>query len=411
MARFLLDITRFISRIGRGQPTGIDRVEIEYIREIARRDRNGLALARLGKTFVLVPIDAAVSALGRLEQGRPVGRWGVKDAFRFKLPQAERKARQFFRASAVHSGRDLKTLLQGVSLGGVEYVNVGHSNLAPLVFDALRKSGVARITVMIHDMIPLDFPQFTRRGIPKQFAERMQAVACYADRIICNSADTEARVTHYFSDWGSGATTLVAHLGVEPLIPQTPPQVDPLSFVVLGTIEPRKNHKILFQAWEELARDQPTERMPRLHVVGKRGWNNAPVFDYLDKAALANGPIVEHTNLRDEQLSQLIASSAALLFPSHAEGYGLPALEAAQLGVPVICSDIPVFHEILGKTASYLPVDDAVRWAETVRSVANRTTVSPARAEITDLPHGIPTWHSHFRHVFGHTDPGDFMDE
>lgn len=403
MARFLLDITRFISRIGRGHPTGIDRVEIEYIREIARRDGNSLALARLGQGFVVVPIAAVVSALDRLQQGDPVGRWGAKDAFRLKLPKAERKARQFFRASALYSGRNLAAVLQGLDLRSVEYVNVGHSNLSPQVFSALRAGGVARITVMVHDMIPLDFPQFTRAGIPEQFARRLEAVAQSADRIICNSADTQARVKHYFDGWGSDAETLVAHLGVEPLIPQDKVAVDPLSFVVLGTIEPRKNHQILFQAWEQLAQDHPAERMPRLHVVGKRGWDNAPVFAYLDEAALTDGPIIEHDNLPDKQLAQLIAGSAALLFPSHAEGYGLPALEAAQLGVPVICSDIPVFREILGEAATYLPAGDAMRWAETVRSVANRTTDLPVRGEITDLPQGIPTWNSHFRHVFGDT--------
>ncbi|WP_069298447.1 glycosyltransferase family 4 protein [Neptunicoccus sediminis] len=403
MARFLLDITRFISRFGRGHPTGIDRVEIEYIREIAHRDGNSFALARLGQGFVVVPITAVISALDRLERGEPVGRWGAQDGFRLKLPQAERKARQFFRASAIHAGRDLTKVLQGLDLRSMEYVNVGHSNLSPQVFTALRASGVARITVMVHDMIPLDFPQFTRAGIPEQFARRMQAVAQFADRIICNSAHTEARVKHYFNGWGATAETLVAHLGVAPLFPQDRGAVDPLSFVVIGTIEPRKNHQILFQAWEQLAQSLPAERMPRLHVVGKRGWDNAPVFAYLDKAATGNGPIIEHDNMSDKQLAQLIANSAALLFPSHAEGYGLPALEAAQLGVPVICSDIPVFREILGGAATYLPAGDATRWAETLRSVANRTTDLPIRGEITDLPQGIPTWRSHFRHVFGDT--------
>ncbi|PLS22754.1 glycosyltransferase family 4 protein [Neptunicoccus cionae] len=408
MGRYLLDVTRFISRIGRGNPTGIDRVEIEYIREVARRDAESLAFARLGRSFAVLPIGAVLTALDRLENGTQLGRWGLQDAFRLKLPKAQRKARQFFRASALFAGRDLETVLRKVDLGGVEYVNVGHSNLSVQVFTALRGAGVARITVMVHDMIPLDFPQFTRAGIPEQFTLRMKAVAQFADRIVCNSAHTEDRVRHFFSGWGAQSETVVAHLGVEPLIPQDMPPVDPLSFVVLGTIEPRKNHQVLFQAWEELAGMQPAGRMPRLHVVGKRGWDNAPVFEYLDTSVSDNGPIFEHADLPDAELSSLIAGSAALLFPSYAEGYGLPALEAAQLGVPVICSDIPVFHEILGEAATYLPVDDPARWAETVRSVANRTPESHVRREITDLPQGIPTWKSHFRHVFGDTDPSHF---
>nr|WP_323778166.1 glycosyltransferase family 1 protein [Amylibacter sp.] len=411
MGRFLIDITRFISRIGRGHPTGIDRVETEYITAVARLDPNSLALAKLGQDFILLPVHSVVAAINQIEQGQVLGRLGRADFFRLKLPRAQRMARQYFRSAAVHSNKDMLLLLAQMDLSQTEYVNVGHSNLTELVLSALRAAGCAKISVMIHDMIPLDYPQFTKAGIPDQFRRRMMAVAKNADRVICNSADTQARVRVYFSEWESTAQTIVAHLGVEPMAPKSPPEIDPTSFVVLGTIEPRKNHETLFQAWEKLAAELPAEQMPKLHIVGKRGWNNQQVFDFMDTSPLMGKHIFEHADLGDEALANLIANSAALLFPSFAEGFGLPALEAAQLGVPVICSDLPVFHEILGGAATYLPNDDPARWAQSVQSVANRTMESPFTREITDFPVEIPRWHSHFRHVFGHTEDRQNVNE
>ena len=400
MGRFLIDITRFISRIGRGLPTGIDRVEIEYIKEVARLDPTSLALAKLGRDFILLPVQSVVAAITQLEQGQPLGRMGRADFFRLKLPRAQRMARQYFRKVAVQPGREIPQF----DLSQTEYLNVGHSNLTETVLGAVRAAGCTKISIMVHDMIPLDYPQFTKDGIPEQFRRRMMVVAKYADRVICNSADTQGRVQAYFSAWGSTPDTIVAHLGVEPMTPKATPVVDAKSFVVLGTIEPRKNHQILFEAWENLAETVPDAQMPNLHVVGKRGWNNQRVFTFLDSAPLMGRHIFEHNNLRDAELASLIANSAALLFPSHAEGFGLPALEAAQLGVPVICSDLPVFHEILGRAATYLPVDDPARWAQSVQSVANRTIKTPSGREIPDIPPKIPRWGPHFRHVFGHTD-------
>lgn len=411
MGRFLIDMTRFISRVGRGHPTGIDRVEIEYIKEVARLDPGSLALAKLGRDFILFPVQSAVAAIQTLEQGKPLGRMGRADFFRLKLPRAQRMARQYFRSAAVRSGRDMAQLLAQVDLAQTEYLNLGHSNLTEPVLSALRAAGCGKISVMIHDMIPLDYPEFTKAGIPDQFRRRMMAVAKTADRVICNSANTESRVRTYFSDWGSTADTIVAHLGVEPMTPKSIVEIDAKSFVVLGTIEPRKNHETLFRAWESLAAELPDDQMPRLHVVGKRGWNNQQVFAFLDGSPLIGRHIFEHADFDDDALAGLIARSAALLFPSHAEGFGLPALEAAQLGVPVICSDLPVFHEILGGAATYLPDDDPARWAQSVQSVANRTMESPFRREIPDIPLKIPRWHSHFRHVFGHTDDRQNVNE
>ena len=403
MTRYLIDITRFISRIGRGKPTGIDRVEIAYLSELSARDPACLAVAKMGKDYVLLNAKDAVAGMSTLQNGRTLGRLGMRDFYRLKLPKEQRQARQYFRAVAIKTSPDPNGLFGGNALQGVEYVNVGHSNLTDLFLSAVSKAGCAKITAMVHDMIPLDFPEYTRDGITEQFQTRMQSLARHSDRIICNSADTEARVKHYFSTWGADPETVVAHLGVEPMqTPRNPRNAQPY-FVCLGTIEPRKNHMFLLRIWENLAKSLPTDDVPGLHIIGRRGWNNEDVFAFLDTSPLMGKHIFEASDINDKELGKEIAQSAGLLFPSFAEGFGLPALEAAQMGVPVICSDLPVFREILGDGAAFLNVNDADIWAETIQSVAQKTKNGLDTTGLAPKLKSIPRWDSHFCHVFGDT--------
>lgn len=404
MSHYIFDITRFISRIGRGKPTGIDRVDIAYLAELSRRDPNCLTVAKIGTDYVLGRADDAVKALRSLQSGKTVGRLGWRDFYRLKLPKEHRRARQFFRFHAIASSKSPRTLLEGRSLAELEYVNVGHSNLSDEFLGALHNAGCPKITVMIHDMIPLDFPQYTRAGITEQFEMRMKSVAKFAHRIICNSADTEMRVRHYLTKWDARVETVVAHLGVEPLGTLKIERNAQPYFVCLGTIEPRKNHALLFDVWDRLAEGNVASDIPELHIIGRRGWNNEAVFNYLDTAPLMGTKITERSDLTDADLALEINHCAALVFPSFAEGFGLPALEAAQMGVPVICSDLPVFREILEGYATFLDPNDVNAWAETLRTVAEMTKNDGIDGKFTNQPHDVPRWESHFCHVFNDTE-------
>src|SRR5262249_41515194 len=93
-------------------------------------------------------------------------------------------------------------------------------------------------------------------------------------------------------------------------------------FVVLGTIEPRKNHLLLLNVWRQLAeRGGPT---PKLVIVGARGWENEQIVDVLDRGLLTRPHVLEVSGLKAAALLRLIKNARALLMPSFAEGYGLP---------------------------------------------------------------------------------------
>ncbi len=404
MKRQILDITRTVSRVGKGFPTGIDRVERAYIQEFIDRFEKPLFLAKLKDDFAVIDVKSMAKFVNAEFGEKLIGNIGVRDAFRFKLPKQQRLARSFIRKQAGSQFKinELEKKFSQDFPDGFEYTNIGHSNLHSDFLSCLKPAGCTKIRVMIHDMIPLDFPQYCKEKTPREFKEKMSAVANTADVIICNSEYTKTRVQAYYSQMSATVSYIVAYLGVNPSFKiQEKRKNKPLSFVILGTIEARKNHSLLLDAWEELFKRIPIEQMPVLHIVGKRGWENNAFFDRLKASDLYGDKIIEHNLMDDAQLNDLLSSATALLFPSFAEGYGLPAIEAQAVGIPVICSDIPVFKELLGKAASFLPSDQSGPWVDKLLKLVAKNAAAREKLTKSLQDVEIPSWSAHFCHVLG----------
>ncbi len=353
-------------------PTGVDRVELAYLRHLPTRPEPVFAIARTTLGYVLLTGDGLAAITARITGDVP---WGPTDrlanlARRKPVPvrQAESDLRRF--AFDRCRPRRLGDMLARHLPQGTAYLNTGHSNLSERMLWSLRHRAGARIAVLIHDTIPLDFPQFQRLGTPDRFRALLKRVRTGADLIICNSHHTKDCVTRHMGEWGDVPPVIVAHLGID--LPKPGPLPDGLRvqapyFVMLGTIEPRKGHELLLDVWQDLSTELGSNT-PQLLIIGRRGWNNKPVFDRLD-AMPTNGPIRELTGLNDGAVATLLSGANALLFPSHAEGFGLPPVEAASLGVPVICSDLPVIHEVLGDIPVYVSVTARYQWKENIENL------------------------------------------
>ena len=362
----LLDITRLIRRAGRIL-TGVDRVEMAYLSGFLSQPEPVFGLVRTSFGYVLLDQTGLVQIKRQLCGEESFGKLDILSWLPRGLTTTQRQALASVRKLSIGRATpwQLTKLLADHLPQKTSYVNVGHSNLTERVFRGLKISLGAQISIMIHDVIPLDFPEFQRPGTVDVFRGKLRRVQEYADLVIYNSADTQRRSENYFTKWGDLPKSIVSHLGTETPVPD-PSFALPTRpyFVTVSTIEPRKNHALLLDIWENLGLDAP-----ELHICGGRGWNNKAVFDRLD--SLPEGSKVSERNeLNDSSLAALVQGSQGLLFPSHAEGFGLPLVEAAALGVPILCNDLEVLRETLGDIPVYAKVSDSYLWDKIVKELA-----------------------------------------
>lgn len=386
----LLDLTRSVSRLGRGPMTGIDRVEAAWAAELVKQEKPAFALIRSTAGFLLLDRAGMAALFGAALPDRAdlLARLGHRR--RPLWARAETLARRLAVARCSRIG--LARMLRHRFPEGAEYLNLGHANLTDRVLRQIR-AAAGRVTVLIHDTIPLDHPGLARAGTAETFRQKLAAVARHADRVVHLTQASRLLTEAQLARLGRVPPGLVAPLGVSAPIPDAaalPAGLD-LSrpyFVALGTIEPRKNIGLLLDVWQVLP--DP----PLLFLVGARGWAGADLLARLDGLA-AGGPVQELNGLPDGAVAALLASARALLFPSLAEGFGLPPLEAAALSRPVIALDLPVLRETMVDYPVYLKASNRYSWAATIQELVQTT----GRAGPKDTRIVLPTWDAHFNTV------------
>ena len=150
---------------------------------------------------------------------------------------------------------------------------------------------------------------------------------------------------------------------------------------------------MIYPGW--LAEKDP-ENCPHLFIIGKRGWEAEQVFDLLDRSHTIKKVVTEVKNCQDDELINYIKHSQALLFPSFAEGYGLPLIEALAINTPVIASDLPVFKEISADIPEYIDPLDATAWQAKILEYANPTSRQRALQKAKIPSFSVPSWQEHF---------------
>jgi glycosyltransferase involved in cell wall biosynthesis len=418
MARVVLDITRLLTRIGHDVATGVDRVELAHAIRLLDTDRHETTFAAIlgGKARALD------TRLVELLLRRLVIRWGRKGSpggrdltgrFLGIDPEllADESPRQWggrltrpgigmkalvtaIRARALAGGD--RTLAQTGARGAL-YLHLSHLRLdhRPPFSRLARKLGF-RLVVFVHDLIPLKYPEYSRPQEAERHARRLSTALELAESFAVNSEDTKESLLEYARSNGLREPPItVAPLGIDPAFRTNRAPLDlPPYFVTVGTIEPRKNHLMLLHLWRSLA--EQGANPPKLLVVGRRGWENENVVDLLERSHSVRAHVLETNHLPDDTLGIVIAGARALLFPSFAEGYGLPLVEALALGTPVIASDLSAFREVGQDIPEFLDPIDGKGWSEAVADYARPD--SERRAEqLRRLAHfKPPTWEAHF---------------
>lgn len=394
MPHVILDVSRLLACGTKAAPSGIDRVEMAYARHWASAPEGRctfVAQAMLGD-HVALPWRAVVGLVTSLG-----------DAWRLGDPsgQQARRARRLavalrWRVMAGMGQRELARRLREPD--AKTFLLVSHRALdRERPIRSMRDAGCTFVP-LIHDLIPTTHPEYARPGQAERHLRRIRTTAALSDAIIVNSAHTEAALRPHLGGRGSPPSVLVAPLGIDP--PPAPAMALPADpyFVVLGTIEPRKNHLLLLHLWRDMAA-QMGGRVPHLVVIGRRGWENENVIDILERCDALRGVVREVGQVSDREVGELLRGARALLFPSFAEGYGLPLAEALALGVPAICSDLPALREVGNAVPDYLDPLDGRAWRDAILDYA--APGSAAReAQMARLSGwSAPCWNRHFEAV------------
>jgi glycosyltransferase involved in cell wall biosynthesis len=147
--------------------------------------------------------------------------------------------------------------------------------------------------------------------------------------------------------------------------PAGPAAMEGEYLLFLGLRIPHKNLDGLIRAFLGIAEEFPGIR---LVIAGSR-YSTPDMVDQWKEDPRLKGKLVEILDPTDEEIARLFAGAKAFVFPSFAEGFGLPPLEAMASGVPVVCSDIPVFREVYGEAVCYVDPKDSNSIVDGIRRV------------------------------------------
>jgi len=252
----------------------------------------------------------------------------------------------------------------------------------------LKAQGI-KITAVVYDVIPLKNPDFFQSRLrdiySKWFAwvvENADGFACISKTVrdevrelveigkICKMPERRAFSYFYLGselDLKSGTTHQPAAL-VDVFSTDSP------VFLAVGTLEPRKNHSYLLDAFDRL---WESGSKVRLCLVGNGGWKCEELINRISKHPRTGKSLFWFKKLGDDGLEYAYRHADALVMSSHAEGFGLPIVEALQRGLPVMASDIPVFREIGGEFVAYFDLGDSKSLEKLVLTY-ERTRLVPA---------------------------------
>lgn len=250
---------------------------------------------------------------------------------------------------------------------------------------------------IIYDLLPWSHAQFFAPLFCAQFKRWLAEMIPLADACVCISHATADALRQFAA--AERLADALPPVGVFPLGTNLTPTVsEPRQevatvfrkadrpFLMVGTIEPRKNHALVLDAFERFWAAGGTAP---LVVIGRRGWQCEATLRRFTALAAAGRPFTHIGDGTDADLQYAYRHARCLIFPSIAEGFGLPILEALAQGLPAIASDIPVHREVAGDLATYIPLGDPGQLAELLQSIENGSTVLTAPAPGTVH---LPTW-------------------
>jgi glycosyltransferase involved in cell wall biosynthesis len=406
--RFLFDLTSLAD--WKGPPVGITRVEMELARRARRHlgadltfciyDKYRNVILRLDEILASGILSGSLQIrIGAPQAASPptwrskLRRLLLRNGTVFRLIQKMRghgptrdEVRDLQRAEFEHGSPNTLSAatLEPAELGpDTVVISAGHDwqykDLRAL--RRLKDQHRFQYWATVYDLIPILFPHYLVPAYIQTMTEYFRQLPLLCDQVLCISERTR-------QDWGAfckdrGFREVRSHtfpLGSDIRSLESEPRARTLPKELMGkryalyvsTIEARKNHRVLYDAWDECVRGKKISvERDRLVFVGRRGWLVDNLLHEIAVNPATRESIVLLHDVSDADLELIYRESAFVLFPSHYEGFGLPVAEALCHHKPCITSDAGSLPEIGDDLVLRLHPRDTISWTQTIAHFMN----------------------------------------
>ncbi len=252
-----------------------------------------------------------------------------------------------------------------------------------------------KVAFVIYDILAITHSQFFRANLSQRFAEWFDQVMENSDLLLAISDTVRDQLRELIRQRMGGTREprpLVEsfHLGAEldmrhdgayirpPVRAALAPTAGAPPYVMVGTVEPRKNHQTALDAFDRL---WERGRDSRLFVIGRRGWECTDLERRMLSHPQYGRKLFWFPDMSDSELNYCYQKARGVVFASWGEGFGLPIVEGLQAGRPVIASDLPVHREVAGNHVAYFnpaSSEELAAWIERLETNGVLPGVAPA---------------------------------
>jgi glycosyltransferase involved in cell wall biosynthesis len=237
-------------------------------------------------------------------------------------------------------------------------------------------------TAFVHDILPLTHPHYWAPSKRRVKAMAFASLRRAHPQLLTSSTHNAEQIQKHL-----GLPARVALFGCGQITDDeadrylhTGPAARGKHIVYIGAIDERKNIHGLIEAFKLVRASLPVEDVELVLIGQPREQYGREIVDSINSLP-ASSAVRLLTSVTQKQAIELVAHAASLVFPSQAEGFGLPVLEALALGTPVVASDIPEIRSWAGSTVTYAPPSDPVALASAIDAAVRGAGPTPSEGQ------------------------------
>ena len=227
------------------------------------------------------------------------------------------------------------------------------------------------VVIGVHDLLPIYLPEVFTKRMVKDFEHWLRSTCEYTSSYVCVSKTTKKTLINWLQDNNFPLPRIeYFHLGSDlPVLRENnakehldfPMKLRDPCFLMVGTIEPRKQHLFVLKSFEILWNHGYDFT---LMIIGKPGWKKNEILEAINNSNFKDKYLYYYPDADDSFLQHAYQNATSLIFASLGEGFGLPLVEALFNKKFIICRNLEIFKEIAGNSASYFDTKNPDKFAE-----------------------------------------------